>query len=254
MLRFAVITGASSGLGAEFARQLAAQGYALLLVARRTDRLRALAAALPAPCEVFPADLAQRSECERLLQALQGRRIDLFINNAGFGDCGDFLRTDLEKDLAMLDVNVRALHILTKRVAQMMQRQGGGALLNVGSAAGLLPGGPYMAAYYATKAYVVSLTTALAEELRAQRSPVQVACLCPGPVDTEFNAVANVQFALPGISAAYCVRCALAGLRRGQTVIVPGPVVAAGTALSRLLPRRALLALTARQQKRKQGR
>ena len=253
MLRFAVITGASSGLGAEFARQLAAQGYALLLVARRTDRLRALAAALPAPCEVFPADLAQRSECERLLQALQGRRIDLFINNAGFGDCGDFLRTDLEKDLAMLDVNVRALHILTKRVAQMMQRQGGGALLNVGSAAGLLPGGPYMAAYYATKAYVVSLTTALAGELRAQRSPVQVACLCPGPVDTEFNAVANVQFALPGISAAYCVRCALAGLRRGQTVIVPGPVVAAGTALSRLLPRRALLALTARQQKRKQG-
>ena len=254
MLRFAVITGASSGLGAEFARQLAAQGYALLLVARRTDRLRALAAALPAPCEVFPADLAQRSECERLLQALQGRRIDLFINNAGFGDCGDFLRTDLEKDLAMLDVNVRAVHILTKRVAQMLQRQGGGALLNVGSAAGLLPGGPYMAAYYATKAYVVSLTTALAEELRAQRSPVQVACLCPGPVDTEFNAVANVQFALPGISAAYCVRCALAGLRRGQTVIVPGPVVAAGTALSRLLPRRALLALTARQQKRKQGR
>ena len=254
MLRFAVITGASSGLGAEFARQLAAQGYALLLVARRTDRLRALAAALPAPCEVFPADLAQRSECERLLQALQGRRIDLFINNAGFGDCGDFLRTDLEKDLAMLDVNVRAVHILTKRVAQMLQRQGGGALLNVGSAAGLLPGGPYMAAYYATKAYVVSLTTALAGELRAQRSPVQVACLCPGPVDTEFNAVANVQFALPGISAAYCVRCALAGLRRGQTVIVPGPVVAAGTALSRLLPRRALLALTARQQKRKQGR
>lgn len=254
MLRFAVITGASSGLGAEFARQLAAQGYALLLVARRTDRLRALAAALPAPCEVFPADLAQRSECERLLQALQGRRIDLFINNAGFGDCGDFLCTDLEKDLVMLDVNVRAVHILTKRVAQNMQRQGGGALLNVGSAAGLLPGGPYMAAYYATKAYVVSLTTALAEELRAQRSPVQVACLCPGPVDTEFNAVANVQFALPGISAAYCVRCALAGLRRGRTVIVPGPLVAAGTALSRLLPRRALLLLTARQQKRKQGR
>ena len=248
MLRFAVITGASSGLGAEFARQLAAQGYALLLVARRTDRLRALAAALPAPCEVFPADLAQRSECERLLQALQGRRIDLFINNAGFGDCGDFLRTDLEKDLAMLDVNVRAVHILTKRVAQMLQRQGGGALLNVGSAAGLLPGGPYMAAYYATKAYVVSLTTALAEELRAQRSPVQAACLCPGPVDT------NVQFALPGISATYCVRCALAGLRRRQTVIVPGPAVAAGAALSRLLPRRALLALTARQQKRKQGR
>ena len=254
MLRFAVITGASSGLGAEFARQLAAQGYALLLVARRTDRLRALAAALPAPCEVFPADLAQRSECERLLQALQGRRIDLFINNAGFGDCGYFLRTDLEKDLAMLDVNVRAVHILTKRVAQMLQRQGGGALLNVGSAAGLLPGGPYMAAYYATKAYVVSLTTALAEELRAQRSPVQVACLCPGPVDTEFNTVANVRFALPGISAAYCVRCALAGLRRGRTVIVPGPLVAAGTALSRLLPRRALLRLTARQQKRKQGR
>ena len=253
MLRFAVITGASSGLGAEFARQLAAQGYALLLVARRADRLRALAAALPAPCEVFPADLAQRSECERLLQALQGRRIDLFINNAGFGDCGDFLRTDLEKDLVMLDVNVRAVHILTKRVAQNMQRQGGGALLNVGSAAGLLPGGPYMAAYYATKAYVVSLTTALAEELRAQRSPVQVACLCPGPVDTEFNKVAGVRFALGGLDAKRVARAAVDGLFAGRGTVVPGAAMKAMTVGRHFAPDWLLARITYHFQHKKGG-
>lgn len=253
MPSFAVITGASSGLGAEFARQLAAQGWELLLVARRADRMQALADTLPTRCEIFPADLSQTAECERLVQALEARRVDLFINNAGFGACGDFLALDLDRELDMVAVNVRALHILTKRMAQKMQRQGGGALLNVGSSAGLLPAGPYMATYYATKSYVVSLSRAVAAELRAAHSPVYVGCLCPGPVNTEFNAVAQVQFALPGISAESCVRCALAGIRRRKTVIVPGRGMAAAMALSRLAPVGALIRLTAHQQKRKLG-
>ena len=254
MPKFAVITGASSGIGAEFARQLSARGYQLRLVARRIDRLQQLSAQLTTVCEIFPADLSRAEECCRLADALRERQVDLFINNAGFGDCGPFLETELDKELRMVDVNVRAVQILTKRMVQQMERQGSGALLNVGSSAGLLPGGPYMATYYATKAYVVSLSQAVAAELRARHSPVYLGCLCPGPVHTEFNQVANVRFALPGISAAYCVRCALAGIRRRRTIIVPGPAMATAMALSHLAPRPLLVAVAGWQQKRKLSR
>lgn len=254
MAGFAVITGASSGIGAEFARQLAAQGYDLLLVARRTRRLEEMAGTLPTRCEILPADLSRTEVCQNLLDVLKDRRVDLFVNNAGFGWCGDFLQEDPDRALQMLDVNVRAVQILTRGMVRQMEAQGGGALLNVGSSAGLLPAGPYMATYYATKACVVSLTRSVAAELRARRSPVYLGCLCPGPVNTEFNAVARVQFALPGISARACVHSALAGIRRRRTVIVPGPLMAAGMTLGRFLPQRLLIALVARQQKRKIGR
>lgn len=253
MSQFAVITGASAGLGAEFARQLAAQGYSLMLVARRADRLQALADSLPVPCEIFPADLAREEECRRLVQALRDRRVDLFVNNAGFGACGAFPELDLDRELAMVDLNVRAVHLLTKAMVRQMQHQGGGALLNVGSSAGLLPAGPYMAAYYATKSYVVSLSRAVAAELRAARSPVYLGCLCPGPVNTEFNGVAGVRHALPGLSAERCVASALAGVRHRKTVIVPGRGMAAAMALSRLVPVPLLIRLTAHQQRRKLG-
>ena len=250
MPKFAVITGASSGIGAEFARQLSARGYNLLLVARRADRLEKLSDQLTTVCEIFTADLSKKSECLRLVKALEGRRVDLFINNAGFGDCGPFLQTELDKDLDMLSVNIRALHILTKKIGQQLYKQGFGALLNVGSCAGLMPAGPYMATYYATKAYVVSLTSALAQELREARSPVYVGCLCPGPVNTEFNAVANVEFALRGITPEYCVRCALDGMARRKTVIVPNPVVAVGMTLGRFLPRPVYIKIAAHQQRK----
>ena len=251
MPKFAVITGASSGIGAEFARQLSARGYELMLVARREDRLRQLSAGLTTTCEIFPADLSKKSECLRLVKELQGRRVDLFINNAGFGDCGMFLDTDLDKELEMISVNVLALHILTKQVARILCKQGHGALLNVGSCAGLMPAGPYMATYYATKAYVVSLTSAVAEELRRKNSAVYVGCLCPGPVNTEFNSVANVKFALRGITPEFCVRCALQGIRKHKTIIVPGRAVALGMTVGRFLPRPLYIKIAALQQKKK---
>ena len=245
------ITGASSGIGQEFARRYAKLGCRLILTARRTDRLEALAAKLGTPCRILPADLAKEEDCQRLFKELEGETIDIFINNAGFGDCGPFLQTELDKDLDMLSVNIRALHILTKKIGQQLYKQGFGALLNVGSCAGLMPAGPYMATYYATKAYVVSLTSALAQELREARSPVYVGCLCPGPVNTEFNAVANVEFALRGITPEYCVRCALDGMARRKTVIVPNPVVAAGMTLGRFLPRPVYIKIAAHQQRKK---
>ena len=245
------ITGASSGIGQEFARRYAKLGCRLILTARRTDRLEALAAKLGTPCRILPADLAKEEDCQRLFKELEGETIDIFINNAGFGDCGPFLQTELDKDLDMLSVNIRALHILTKKIGQQLYKQGFGALLNVGSCAGLMPAGPYMATYYATKAYVVSLTSAVAEELREMHSPVYVGCLCPGPVNTEVNSVANVQFALKGITPEFCVRCALHGIHRRKTIIVPGPLVAAGMTLGRYLPRSAYIKIAAHQQQKK---
>ena len=185
------ITGASSGIGREFARRYARLGFRLILTARRTDRLEALAAELTVKyntfCRILPADLEQESECARLCEALADERLDIFINNAGFGVCGSFLETSGEKELSMAKVNVLAMHQLFKFAVKKMETQGFGTVLNVASSAGLLPGGPYMAGYYATKAYVVSLTRGVAEELRDQHSPVYVCALCPGPVDTEFN-------------------------------------------------------------------
>ena len=253
MPKFAVITGASSGIGAEFARQLSARGYNLLLVARRADRLEKLSDQLTTVCEIFTADLSKKSECLRLAKALEGRRVDLFINNAGFGDCGPFLQTELDKDLDMLSVNIRALHILTKKIGQQLYKQGFGALLNVGSCAGLMPAGPYMATYYATKAYVVSLTRGAAQELREKRSPVYVCALCPGPVNTEFNDRAGVVFALKGITPEFCVDEAIHGMLHHKTIIVPSAFMRLCTSAQKLLPTPLLMPIVARQQKKKLG-
>ena len=253
MPKFAVITGASSGIGAEFARQLSARGYNLMLVARRADRLEALSDQLTTVCEIMTADLSKKSECLRLAKTLEDRRVDLFINNAGFGDCGPFLQTELDKDLDMLSVNIRAVHILTKKIGQKLYKQGFGSLLNVGSCAGLMPAGPYMATYYATKAYVVSLTRGVARELQELHSPVYVCALCPGPVDTEFNDRAGVVFALRGITPEFCVQEAMHGMMHRRTIIVPSAFMRACTTAQKLLPASLLMPIVARQQKKKLG-
>lgn len=201
MKKYAVITGASAGLGVEFAKKLSAKGYKLVLVARREERLQKLAKRLRTESEVVAADLAKEEECYRVFEAVQGKEIAIFINNAGFGECGRFSETNLEKEMSMIQLNVKAVHLFTKLMLKKMQEQHFGYILNVASCAGLMPAGPYMATYYATKAYVTSLTRAIAEELRECGSPVYIGCLCPGPVDTEFNRVANVKFMMKGITS-----------------------------------------------------
>lgn len=251
MKQYAVITGASAGLGMEFARQLAGKGYKLILTARREDRLKMLAEELETECEIIPADLSSTEECLRFFEEIQEKRIDIFINNAGFGDCGLFLKGDLQKELAMVDVNVKAMHTLSKLMLEKFQKENRGYLLNVASSAGLLPGGPYMAVYYATKAYVSSLTQAVAQELKEQKSPVYIGVLCPGPVDTEFNKVANVEFALPGITPEYCVSYALRQMAKRKNVIIPTLLMKLSTTMGHMAPRRLSMMITSRQQKRK---
>ena len=251
------ITGASSGIGREFARRYAAMGCRLILTARRADRLQALAEELHAAhgtdCRIETADLSRAEECSRLCEVLADAHIDIFINNAGFGVCGSILETEEAREEEMIQVNVAAMARLFRAVVRKMDAQGGGTILNVASSAGLLPGGPYMAGYYATKAYVVSLTRGVAAELREQHSPVYVCALCPGPVNTEFNDRADVIFALKGISPELCVEEAMRGLLRCKTIIVPSAFMRACTTAQKLLPASLLMPIVARQQKKKLG-
>ena len=249
--RYAVITGASAGIGAEFARRLSAKGFPLVLVARRRDRLERPAKELKTDCVVMEADLSREEECYRVMDQLRERKVGIFINNAGFGDCGRFVETDLAKEMDMVQLNVKALHILMKLMLRQMQEAGGGYILNVASSAGLMPAGPYMATYYATKSYVTSLTQAVAQELREEGSRVYVGCLCPGPVDTEFNSVANVEFALKGISAGYCAAYALEQMAKRQVVIIPTRLMQAAMLGGRFLPQSLYVKIAARQQKKK---
>ena len=251
MKNYAVITGASAGLGYEFAKQLAEKGYKLILTARREERLRALAEKLSVECVVVPADLSKTEECLRFFEVIKEKKIDIFINNAGFGDCNLFLEGNLQKELDMIDVNVKAMHTLMKLMLQKMQSTNHGYILNVASSAGLLPAGPYMATYYATKAYVTSLTQAVAQELKENGSNVYVGALCPGPVDTEFNDVANVEFALKGITPDYCVRYALRQMAKRKTVIVPTAIMKLSTTMGHMSPRALSVKITSGQQRRK---
>ncbi|MBF1023410.1 MAG: SDR family NAD(P)-dependent oxidoreductase, partial [Lachnospiraceae bacterium] len=192
---------------------------------------------------------------KRLIDRLKEEEdLRFMINNAGFGSAGEFEEDVPENDLQMIGVNVRAVHLLTHAALLQMEKKNRGTILNVASIAGLMPGGPFMATYYATKAYVVSLTSAIAQELRRKKSRIRIFALCPGPVDTNFNRVAGVKFALPGISAKTCVSEALAGMKRGSVILVPGRLMRISSVLARLLPRGFVLKLISGAQKRKLGR
>lgn len=222
----ALITGASSGIGEQMARILSAMGYETLLVARRKERLEKLKGELPSPSEVVQADLSDMESVKQLARSYPD--IDILINNAGFGVFGEFTSTDFESESKMLDVNIRALHYLTKAYLPSMKKRGG-KILNVASTAAFFPG-PMFSSYYASKAYVLRLSLAIREELRREKAPVTVSVLCPGPVRTEFDSVAGVNFGIGSISAEYAAKKAMAGMLRGKAVIVPS----IGIKLSRL--------------------
>src|ERR1022692_2537324 len=223
-----VITGASAGIGVALARVFARNGHELALVARREDRLRALADEIAATGArkplVIVADL-QRNDATRVIGealAAQGAEPQYVVNNAGFGLIGQASARDRDEQLAMIDVNMRALTELSLAFVDSLARHRGG-ILNVGSVAGFLPG-PGMAVYYATKAYVLSFSEALHSELKSRG--VRVTVLCPGPVPTEFAARAGVKGSMaPGIltqSAESVAEAGYRGLMRGQRVVVPG--------------------------------
>ena len=250
---YALITGASSGIGEVFAKKLAKMGFPLILTARREERLKQLAGQLNTHTVIIEADLSKETDREKLIEELSSYDVGIVINNAGFGDCGEFLSTSLEKEMRMIEVNIKAVHFITKKLLPEMVRKNSGGILNVASSAGLCPAGPYMATYYASKAYVASFTRAIADELEERGSKVYIGCLCPGPVNTEFNSVANVRFSLNGISPEHCVRYAIKQMKKRKTVIVPTLTMKAAVFFTRLLPGKMATRVIAHQQKKKQG-
>lgn len=237
-MKTALVTGASSGIGTEIAKRLDSLGFRVILTARRRERLEELAAELTNEPIIITADLSDRKECFRLYEETKDLGVSVLINNAGFGLIGDFDKTDTERELSMLDVNCAAVHILTKLFIKDMIEKDRGFILNVASSAGLMPGGPLMAGYYASKAYVVSLTQSVAGEMRARGCNVSVSALCPGPVDTEFNDVAGCSFAVKAISPEECAEQALKGLFSRKTIIVPGAGMKLSAMASRIAPRK----------------
>ena len=237
-----LITGASAGLGAEFARACAARGEALALVARRRDRLEALKAELGGDVHVFAADLALPGAAESLIAELaaEGLTVATLINNAGFGFAGRFAERPLERQREMIDLNVRTLTELCHLVLPAMRAAGKGAILNVASTAAFQPG-PNMAVYYATKAYVLSFTEALHHELKG--TGIRVSALCPGPTHSEFSDVADSHsptLERMKMPAAPVVRAGLDGLDRNKAVVIPGFKNKIGAQASRFLTRAAM--------------
>ena len=248
----ALITGASSGIGRDMARILSRRGYDLILVARRRERLEVLRHQLPSQVKIICADLAQEQACFELYEQTKGENIDILINNAGFGLYGSFAETDLHRELELLDVNVRAVHILTKLFLRDFLERDSGYILNVSSSAAFLPG-PLLSSYYASKAYVLRLTQAVGEELRRRGSRVYIGALCPGPVNTEFDQVADVRFSVRSMSSQRVAATAIQQMFSRQPVIIPGGTMKAAKILMRAIPDALLLRISYHLQKRKQG-
>jgi short-subunit dehydrogenase len=248
----ALITGASSGIGRDMARLLAQQGCELILVARRVERLEELRRTLPVKVEVVPLDLSKAESCRELYARCKDAGVEILINNAGFGLFGPFDETDLDRELSMLDVNIRATHMLTKLFLPDFKRRDAGYILNVASSAAFLPG-PLLSSYYASKAYVLRLTLAVREELRRAGSHVYIGALCPGPVETEFDRTAGVRFSIRNLPSEAVAACALRQMFRRKAVIVPGAGMKALRFLTRLAPDALLLRVAYHTQKRKEG-
>lgn len=247
-----LITGASSGIGRDLAKEFAKINYNIVLVARSEEKLKKIKNELVKEynieVEYEVVDLSQRDSCQKLYE--RNKDIDILINNAGLGDFGNFAKTDLEKDMKIIDTDIIAMHILTKLYLKDMKEKNNGKILNVASIAGFLPG-PLMATYYASKNYVVKLSEAIREELRKEKSNVKISILCPGPVRTNFNNVANVKFELNSLSSEYVAKYTVKQLLKNIFYIVPGFTIKCAKFFSKITPTPILARCTYHMQKRK---
>jgi len=240
--KLALVTGASSGIGGEFARQLAKKGYGLVLVARRQEKLEELAAELAArydvETEALPADLATPDGVAAVEKRLASGDVDMLVNSAGFGTLGEFAAMPPEREMEEIDLNVKALVSLTHAALGPMLARGSGTVINVASLGAFQPC-PYMATYVATKAFVLHFSESVHEEVRGQG--VTVTCLCPGFVATEFQQVSGVDLektATPGKQTSrQVVTAALSGAAAGRAIVVPGALNGVMAQSGRFAPR-----------------
>ena len=244
----ALVTGASSGIGRDIAKELSKRGYDLILVARNVERLEEVKKQIQTKAEIVSMDISKEENCEKLFQDYKD--IDILVNNAGFGDCGHFEETSLDKDIQMIKPNIRAYHILTKLYLKEMIKNNNGKILNVASIAGFMPG-PLMATYYSTKAYIVRLSEAIRTELKKQKSKVKISILCPGPVNTNFNKVADVEFAIKGLSSEYVAKYTVKKFLKGKFYIIPGLSIKLAKIGAKIAPTNLVSKVSYKMQRRK---
>ena len=248
----ALITGASNGIGLEMAKYLASKKFELVLVSRNKERLELIQKKLPTKTTIIVMDLSSEQKVKELCVLIKNQNIDILINNAGFGNFGEFTTTDLNNDLEMINTNIKAVHILTKYALKNMIKANSGYILNISSSAGFMPGGPLMSTYYATKSYVYSLTQSINCELKKRKSNVVVSLLCPGPVDTNFNKVAGVKFKVRPMKASVVAKYAIDEmLEKKKMMIIPGKKMKLAKIFSRFLSDKFLLKIIYRIQKKK---
>ena len=236
----ALITGASSGIGRDMALLLSKKGYDLIIASRNTQKIEQVQKRLSTHVEIITVDLSNTEDCYKLYNIVKQQDIDVVINNAGFGAFGNFWDIPLQKELNMIDLNIKAVHILTKLFVDYFRQKNKGYIMNVASSAAFLPG-PLMSTYYATKAYVLRITEAVYKELQKENSNVKISVLCPGPVNTEFNKRANVSFSLKGMKSKDVSKYALKKMFEGKMIIIPGLTMKIAYIGERFLPEKVLL-------------
>ena len=230
----ALVTGASSGIGRDMARELDKRGYDLVLVSRDKNKLEEVKNSLKGKnIQIIAMDLADAENCQNLYNTVKD--IDILINNAGFGVFGNFNETNLDKELNLINTNITAVHILTKLYLKDMLKRNSGHILNVASIAGFMPG-PLMESYYASKAYVVRFSEGIRAELQKAKSKVKISLLCPGPVNTNFNNVAGVKFNLYSLSSEKVAKHAINKMLKNKFIIVPGLEIKILRVLAKISP------------------
>lgn len=231
----ALVTGASSGIGRDISRVLSNMGYDIIAVARDEEKLKELKNELNTKVEIIAVDLETPDNCKQLYQKVKDKDIDILVNNAGFGKFGEFITTNLDKELSMINTNITAVHILTKLFLQDMVKKDKGYILNVASIAGFMPG-PLMATYYSTKSYIVRLSQGIYTELKKKKSNVHISALCPGPVATNFNKVAGVKFNLKSMSSGYVAKYGVNKMFKKKLIILPGIKIKLARFLAKISP------------------
>lgn len=235
----ALITGGSSGIGLSIGKELHRLGYDLILVARNIEKLKEVQKEIGSRTEIIALDISTSENCQQLYQLTKNKKIDILINSAGIGLHGRFLEQDVEKQVEMIDLNIKATQILTRLFLADFKNRNSGYILNIASTAAFSPG-PLMACYFASKAYVLRLTEALSEEIRQENSKVYIGCLCPGPVNTHFNDKLGVKFAKAQNSdelAIYAVK----KMFQKKLVIIPTWNHKLNAFLNKFVPRKVLL-------------
>lgn len=233
-----LITGASSGIGKDMARYLSILGHEVILVSKDKTKLESTSKNIK-NSSIFLCDLSKEDELNELCKFILKEKPEVVINDAGFGAFGDYTEVSVDKEINMIMVNVVALHKITKTCLKYMENNN--YILNVASIAGVLPGGPLLSTYYATKSYVRSYTLGLYEELRRNKSKVSISSLCPGPVDTNFNKVAGGHFSINSKTSEYVSKYAIDKMFKRKVLIFPGIDVKLGYIFGKILPYKLVL-------------